>query len=117
MTSEENLDNKFVGRETELALFREMLKAPYGDKRIVLILGEGGIGKTYLVREMLAEAKKQGFFAPEEPIDLFSTDYRHIDGIQWRIKEIIENLPALKEKPDPFADWVGGKSDTSEKFY
>lgn len=117
MATEENFERTFVGREAELALFREMLKNPHGDKRIMLVLGDGGIGKTYLVREMLGEAKKQGFLAPDEPIDLFSTDYRHIDGIQWRIKQIIEELLDLKKQPSPFADWIRGKTDTSERFY
>jgi len=107
----------FVGREKELTLFRKLLKKPYSKVRILFALGSGGIGKTLLVKQMLGEAHQQGFLAAEEPIDLFSTDYRHIDGIQWKIKEIIENLQGLKGKSSPFADFVKGKTDTSEKFY
>jgi Cdc6-like AAA superfamily ATPase len=101
----------FVGRERELIAFRRVLKNPYGKIRILFILGDGGTGKTLLVKEMLREARKSGALVAEEPIDLFSTDYRHIDGIQWKIKEIIENLPGLVGKPNPFADFVKGKTD------
>ncbi|KAA0262470.1 MAG: ATP-binding protein, partial [Chloroflexi bacterium] len=117
MTTDEIDKKKYVSREVELELFREMLKDRFGDKRIMFILGDGGIGKTYLIRELLEEAKKQGYLAPDEPIDFFSTDYRHIDGIQSRLKGIVDNLAASKGKTSPFADWISGETDTSEKFY
>ncbi|MCQ3939092.1 MAG: hypothetical protein DPW18_18915, partial [Chloroflexi bacterium] len=66
---------------------------------------------------MLDEANAAGYVASREPIDLFSTDYRHIDGIQWKIKEVIETITGLKDDASPFAGWVEGKTDTSEKFY
>lgn len=107
----------FVDREAELKKFQNMLQSPYGVRRILLLLGNGGIGKTRLIRRMLEVAHSSSVLVLDEPIDVFSTDYRHIDGIQWRIKEIVENLPELKERRSPFAEWVKGKSDTSEKFY
>lgn len=108
--------NHFVGREAELAAFRQLLENPYGEKRIALILGSGGIGKTLLVKELLQKARGQDILAPEEPIDLFSTDYRHIDGIQWKVREIIEDLTGLKGELSLFAGYVKGKTDTSENF-
>lgn len=107
----------FVGREAELDLFQQMLKEPYGDKRILLLLGGGGIGKTKLVNRMLSVKQELGVLISHEPIDLFSTDYRHIDGIQWKVKEVIEDLTGLKNESSPFTSWVEGKTDTSEKFY
>jgi tetratricopeptide (TPR) repeat protein len=107
----------FVGRENELTLFQQMIEEPYGDKRILLLLGSGGIGKTKLVREMLGMKQEAGILIARDPIDLFSTDYRHIDGIQWKIKDIIEELTELNEDSSPFANWVAGKTDTSENFY
>ncbi len=107
----------FVGRENEIIAFRQLLKKPYGEKRIAFVLGDGGTGKTLLVNELLRRTRDSNILAPKELIDLFSTDYRHIDGIQWGIKEIIENLPELVGKPSPFATWVKGKTDTSENFY
>jgi tetratricopeptide (TPR) repeat protein len=106
-----------VERYKEKGLFRNLLEVPYGDKRIVLILGEGGMGKTFLVRELLEQAGKNNLLAPENPIDLFATEYRNIDGLQWKIKEVIESLPVLAGKPSPFASWIKGETDTSENFY
>jgi len=108
-------DKIFVGRETELEQFRLMLKDSDGKERILLLLGGGGIGKTKIVNKMLEVTPKAEWLAPKEAIDLFSTDYRHIDGLQRKIKELIENL--TEGKPSPFADWIKNKADTSEKFY
>jgi tetratricopeptide (TPR) repeat protein len=110
-------DKIFVGRKAELGLFQQMLKEPYGDKRILLLLGGGGIGKTKLVNQMLDVKQELGVLIARESIDLFSTDYRHIDGIQWKVKEVIEELAGLKDESSPFVGWVEGKTDTSEKFY
>jgi len=107
----------FVGRKKEKEIFQSLLEKPYGDTRIALILGGGGLGKTLLVRELLEQASEKKMLAPENPIDLFATEYRNIDGLQWKIKEIIESLPALAGQPSPFASWIKGKTDTSENFY
>jgi tetratricopeptide (TPR) repeat protein len=103
----------FVGREKELTLFQQMLTDPYGDKRLLLVLGGGGIGKTKLAREML-EKQQSGVLIARELIDLISTDYRHIDGIQQKIKDIVEELTGLKDDSSPFSGWV--ETDTSEQF-
>ena len=55
--------------------------------------------------------------APDDPIDLFSTDYRHIDGIHRKIVEIVEELSGLKDKGSPFAKYKEVRGDTSENFY
>ncbi len=107
----------FVGRKKEKEIFQSLLTNPYGDKRIALILAGGGQGKTLLVRELLEQAGKNNLLAPENPIDLFATEYRNIDGLQWKIKEVIESLPELTGKPSPFASWIKGETDTSENFY
>ncbi|MBI5950754.1 MAG: toll/interleukin-1 receptor domain-containing protein, partial [Chloroflexi bacterium] len=108
----------FVGHEVVLDEFRNMLSRPYGNKRILFMLGSGGLGKTTLVRRMLTDARiTNKAICADEPIDLFSTDYRHIDGIQRKIKEIIEALPEIKDEPSPFADWIEGRTDTSDNFY
>ncbi len=106
----------FVGRETELEVFRHILAKPYGEVRIPFVLGDGGIGKTQLVRKMLAEAKASGVLAPEEPLDLFSTDLRHIDGIQLKIIKTIEDLTSLKNEKSPFAEFFAENRNTSEQF-
>ncbi len=53
----------FIGREKEINLFKKMLDDPIGEKWILNIIGEGGIGKTLLMKrfiEILEEVKKRG---------------------------------------------------------
>ena len=51
----------FVGREPELGRLREALvSARSGQGRLVLVAGEMGIGKSYLVRRLAAEVKADG---------------------------------------------------------
>ena len=51
----------FVGRDTELAALRERwTAAAAGFGGLVLVGGEAGIGKTRLVRELVAECEAQG---------------------------------------------------------
>jgi DNA-binding CsgD family transcriptional regulator len=51
----------FVGRATELALLRGLLPRADGDgRRVALLGGEPGSGKSRLVRELAAEAAAQG---------------------------------------------------------
>ncbi|HBI00184.1 MAG TPA: hypothetical protein DDY18_01005 [Flavobacterium sp.] len=108
----------FVGREPELKEIRKIIANPYGDVRIALILGEGGIGKTQLLKRILAEAKNftRKILAPVEPLDLFSTELRNIDGIQKKIIETIEELTGLKGKESPFAEYYEENQDTSKQF-
>jgi tetratricopeptide (TPR) repeat protein len=106
------------GRESELQVFRRLLQKSPRKSHIILILGDSGIGKTKLVRRMLDEARDFGVLATEEPIDFFSTDLRYIDGIQWKIKEILEQHPAIREQNlNPFRDFIEGETDTNERFY
>ena len=53
-----------VGREAELgALRRDLEEALAGTSRIVAVLGEGGVGKTRLVEEIVAGAVSRGCIA------------------------------------------------------
>lgn len=109
------LDN-FVGREVERKEFGKLLEYPKGNTRIFLMLGPGGIGKTLLEKKMLEEAgKKAGLLAPKEPIDFFHTDYQYIDGIQKKIKEVIESLVGQAGEQGPFAEFI--KRSTSKQFH
>jgi tetratricopeptide (TPR) repeat protein len=51
-----NVEQPFVGRETELELLRDAL----GRGRIVVLAGEPGIGKTRIAEEIAAEAAARG---------------------------------------------------------
>ena len=54
----------FVGREAELATLRRHLHAALdGRGSLVLIGGEPGVGKTTLVRQLIAEAERSGALA------------------------------------------------------
>lgn len=51
---------RFVGREAELALFRQALLADEPDFALLYIYGPGGVGKTTLLHEYLRMATKVG---------------------------------------------------------
>ena len=42
----------FVGREEKLALIGDLLAAPWGSRRVLLVHGLGGVGKTRLLQEI-----------------------------------------------------------------
>lgn len=107
----------FVGRESELKVLRRILAESNSEVRILFILGDGGIGKTKLVERMLVEAGEFGILAPERPVDLSVTEHRSIDGIQWKIVEMIENITNLKGENSPFAEFLKENRSTSEQFH
>jgi len=54
----------FVGREAWLALFRDNLALPASDVRrkfLFAIHGDGGVGKTFLVRKMSTVSDERGW--------------------------------------------------------
>lgn len=109
-------NSNFVGRESELKEFRKLLKKPYGKVRVLFIEGVGGIGKTKVVEQMLKEVGVAKILAPDYPLDLSVTEYRSIDGIQWKIIEMVETLTGLKDAQSPFAEFQKENQDTSEQF-
>lgn len=64
----------FVGREKETALFEQMLDAPLGDCWIIDLHGEGGIGKTFILRHFAEIGRKRGnTLLTAELVDLYWT--------------------------------------------
>jgi hypothetical protein len=49
-----------VGREEELSRLRELVVPPYEESRVLLILGDPGMGKTVLLAEAAREARLAG---------------------------------------------------------
>lgn len=85
-------DMLFIGRDKERQLFKQKLADPYGEDRIQYISGPGGIGKTWLLRAMLADARRwqsPEFQVVDALIDTYSTGNRHIEGV---ISTIVEQL-------------------------
>lgn len=59
-SSLKSLASSFVGREAELAQLHEWLaKALSGERQIVFVTGEAGIGKTTLLEAFLTEVRRQ----------------------------------------------------------
>jgi Cdc6-like AAA superfamily ATPase len=50
-------DMGLVGREEELSQLRELVAPPYEESRVLLILGDPGMGKTVLLADAAREAK------------------------------------------------------------
>ena len=53
-------DTGLVGREEELSRLRELVAPPYEESRVLLILGDPGMGKTVLLAEAAREARLAG---------------------------------------------------------
>ena len=49
-----------VGREEELSRLRELVAPPYPESRVMLLLGDPGLGKTVLLTEGAREARAAG---------------------------------------------------------
>jgi len=115
MSPKNNKSKNFVGRESELKELQKLLKKPYGKVRILFLLGDGGIGKTKLLEEMLKQIPSS-VLSIEKPLDLSATEHRSIDGIQMKIVEIIENLTRKTGGNSPFKEFRKENQDTSEQF-
>jgi AAA ATPase domain len=49
-----------VGREEESFRLRELVASPYTESRVLLLLGDPGVGKTVLLAEAAREARSAG---------------------------------------------------------
>lgn len=92
-------EDRFVGRENELNAFKKMLDDPFGKHRIMFIWGPGGVGKTWLVQQMLdlAQSNKRNFFVLSSLVDMYSTGSQHIEGV---MDAIVERLKLTEMVPD-----------------
>ena len=64
-------DTSLVGREEELSRLRCLVASPYTESRVLLLLGDPGMGKTVL----LAEAALERSSAPAQLIDQMTAAY------------------------------------------
>ena len=69
-----------------------------GSSRAVLLYGEGGVGKTRMLREMAAASKDDPHITWLQPIDIDDSDYWLLSNLEQRL---IEELDPLIEALDP----------------
>jgi len=84
----------FVGRESYLEEFKSFIqgKAVY---RVLFIDGPGGIGKTWLLRKMMATAqamRAQELLVGDDLIDMYSTSNHSVEGVQEHLQALLENV-------------------------
>ena len=53
-------DTKMIGRREELSQLRELIAPPHKESRVLLLLGDPGLGKTVLLAEATREARAAG---------------------------------------------------------
>ena len=53
-------DTRLVGRDVELARLRGLLAPPYNESRLLLVVGDVGLGKTALLAEAAGRARASG---------------------------------------------------------
>ena len=53
-------DTSLVGRREELSRLRELVAPPYEQSRVLVVLGDPGVGKTVLLAEAAREARSAG---------------------------------------------------------
>ena len=53
-------DTSLVGREEELSRLRDLVASPYAESRMLLVLGDPGMGKTVLLAETARGASSAG---------------------------------------------------------
>ena len=106
-------DASLVGRETELSLLRELM-APPAESRVMLLLGDPGVGKTVLLAEAAREARSAGMRVlaatgreSEQDLafaglhQLLRPALNHVADLPARQAEALRGAFALSEDPVP----------------
>ncbi len=86
-------ENLFVGRREYLEEFERLSNGKAG-YRVLFIPGEGGIGKTWLLRKMLSVAQglsnHNNLLLPESIMDMYSTAHHSVEGVQEHIVDLLQ---------------------------
>jgi len=82
----------FVGRSKEKGIIKKAIEN-HGQLHILLLIGERGIGKTWLLNQvptLLPEPANKSPYRYGEPIDLYHTPYHRSSGIEETIRKIVD---------------------------
>ena len=84
-----------VGREEELSRLRELVAPPYPESRVMLLLGDPGVGKTALLAEAARGARPAGMrvlaaAGRESERDLAFA------GLHQLLRPVLDRVPACR---------------------
>lgn len=91
----------FVGRDQEFELAIQLLKEAQGDRRILLVNGSGGFGKTRLIQEF---CQQKGRIAERLDHPLLCFQPIDLDDVEMRLPNSILNNLACQAEPS-FAEY------------
>lgn len=107
----------FVGRTDEMAwLERTLERASAGRPAIVVLVGEAGIGKTRLLREIAGRARRMGFrpLTGRSYEDLNEPFLPFIDALVDAVHEVSEDQPECREAAE-LLDVILGRRPTVQQ--
>ena len=103
----------FVGREEQLALVGDLLGAPWGSRRVLLVHGAGGIGKTRLLQEI---RRRQDEYARLPGGPFVFTEILDFDDIFLRLPLNLGGRIAEELGKEWFRDYLAAR-DTYSRFW
>jgi tetratricopeptide (TPR) repeat protein len=87
----QSIGEDFVGRRTYLEEFHALLRNR--ERRVFFIHGPGGIGKTWLLRKIMEEARLlPDLLVPADLIDMYSTTNHRMDGVQDQVITLLNEV-------------------------
>ena len=55
-------DTSLIGRDSEVSLLRGLVDPPSGESRVLVLLGDAGMGKTALLADAARQARSTGMW-------------------------------------------------------
>ena len=92
-------DTSMIGRDSELAMLRALLVPPPSEGRVLVLLGDAGMGKTTLLAEAARSATSAGF-------QLLSTAGRESEtdlafsGLHQLLRPVLDRAAALPDRQE-----------------